>query len=235
MAAAHPMVRTPTPLARFLALWVAVCALAEFLGIGAAALWYGAVMVILGEPVALLQRAGVWLVATAAAIPEGIVLGGLQGLLLRRVFPTLDLKRWVLATVAVGAVGWGVGTFIPLFMLPDGPAGDGMDPPLSQLALFAAGFGIAAGVMFGVGQMLAFRPDVPRRTAWVWANIVGWAAGLPLIYVAAQLGADLTGWTARITAWMMGGLGAGLCIGLATAVAIRLMRGGVADARTQPV
>lgn len=218
------MMPAPTPAARFLALWIAVCALAEFLGIGAAALWYGAVMVILGEPAVLLQRAGVWLLATAAAIPEGIVLGGLQGLLLRRVFPALDLKRWVLATVAVGAVGWAIGSFIPLFMFPEGPTGDGVDPPLSQLALFAAGFGLVAGAMFGIGQMLAFPPETPRRSAWVWANIAGWAAGLPLIYVAAQLGADLTGWTARITAWMMGGLGAGLCIGLATAVAIRLMR-----------
>jgi hypothetical protein len=218
----------PAPAARFLALWVVVCALAEFIGIGAAALWYGAVMVIIGEPVALVQRTGVWLLATAAAIPEGVVLGGLQGLLLRRVFAGLDLRRWVLATVAVGAVGWAIGSFIPLFIFPEGPSGASFDPPLAEVALFAAMFGVVAGALFGIGQMMAFPRETPRRFAWVWANMAGWAAGLPLIYVAAQVGADLPGWTARITAWMMGGLGAGLCIGLATAVAIRLMREPVA-------
>jgi hypothetical protein len=223
---------TSGPDLRWLAGWVVICALAEWLGIGAAVLWYGAVLSAFGEPVALAPRIGVWLTASAAALPEAIVLGGLQAFWLRTIWPGLSAARWILATMAVGLIGWGVGAFIPLFMFPESggaaqsPAADptaAFDPSLGAIALFATLFGLAVGAVFGLGQALALPTGSRARRLWIIGNAAGWAVGLPLIYVAAHLASDLPGWGARIGLWMAGGLGAGLAVGAATAVVLRLM------------
>lgn len=202
-----------------------MCAVAEFLGIGAAALWYGVVNVVVGEPVPLLARAGAWLLMTLAAVPEGLVLGGLQAVGIRWFLPSVSMRRWIVATVAVGIVGWAIGTFIPLFVVGPAPGDVPVDEPgLAATALFAAVFGLAVGAIFGLAQYWALPGEARRRPLWVVANTAGWGLGLPCIYVAAQLGGDLDGWVPRIAAWALGGLGAGAALGGATGLALLRMR-----------
>lgn len=55
--------------------WALLCACAECLGIAAAALWYGRVVALFGEPSALAPGLSVWLLLTLSAVPEGLALG----------------------------------------------------------------------------------------------------------------------------------------------------------------
>jgi hypothetical protein len=207
--------------------WIALCAVAEFVGIGLAAAWYGGTMLWLGEPPALGARVGVWLLALLAAVPEGLVLGGLQAWGLKRHVPDLSARRFIAATVLVGLIGWGIGAFIPMFLFfePQADVGTAAEPGLAATTLFAAVFGGIAGALFGGFQALALPPSVQRRAPWVLANTVGWTVALPLIYVAAQWGADLpASWAVKWLLWAGSGLAAGACVGIATAWAIPKLR-----------
>lgn len=209
--------------------WIPLCGAAEFLGIAAAALWYGLIAVAFGEPSNIVLRSGVWLLMTAAAVPEGFVLGRLQAWGLSWFFPNIVWQRFVVATVVVGLLGWGVGTFIPLFLVGDGAEATQQEPSLFAVAAFASIFGALAGALFGAAQAWAVPTDWRGKLLWVAANVAGWAIALPLIYVAAQMGADLTSTTAKVLSWAAGGGAAGLVIGAATALAIQRMHPEVGD------
>ncbi len=211
---------------RWLLNWAFICALAEALGLLAAGIWYGTVMTLLGEPAQTAPRLGVWALASLAALPEGIVLGGIQAWWLHHLWPTLSVWRWIAATVAVGLVGWGFGTAMPLFLMPQGlEAGleDAAEPSLAALLGLAGLFGAAAGLLFGVVQALALPARAQPRRAWVLANVVGWAIGLPLIYAAAQLGSEAATPAGTLAWWMAGGAAGGLAIGLCTGLALTRM------------
>jgi hypothetical protein len=204
--------------------WIPLCAAAEFFGIAAAALWYGAVNVLIGEPEPLLARTGAWILMTLAAVPEGLVLGGLQAIGIGWFLAGISRRRWIAVTVAVGALGWGIGTFIPLFLVGQDIGSPPAEPGLLATALFSAAFGLAVGAIFGIAQFWALPPEARRKGLWILANAVGWGIGLPCIYVAAQLAGDLAGWAPRIALWALGGLGAGAALGTATGVALVGMR-----------
>ncbi len=201
--------------------WILWCAAAECLGIGAAALHYGAVLTLFGEPEPVAARVGVWLLLALAAVPEGLVLGGIQGWRLRQLWPDLSARAYVAATIAVGLVGWGTGSAIPLFLLPDGPAGDGAEPGLLATLAYAGLFGLGVGLLFGLFQAAALPRRLPARWRWIAGNMAGWGLGLPLIYAGASLGADLGGWGPRLAAWALGGAAAGLAVGAATGAAAK--------------
>jgi hypothetical protein len=205
-----------------LARWALLCACAECLGIAAAALWYGGVLTVFGQPAALAPRLGVWLLLTLSAVPEGLVLGSLQARELRRFVAGLSPRRWIVVTVLVGTLGWGVGGFVPLFVVPDAGASAGREPGLAAIAAYAAAFGGLIGAAFGAGQALALPRGGPSAGRWILGNALGWAAGLPAIYLAASLGADREGWLPRVLLWAGGGLAGGLCVGLGTGVALVL-------------
>lgn len=206
--------------------WILLCAFAECAGVALAALWYGAVAVGFGEPDDIVARIGVWLLLTAAAVPEGLVLGGLQATGLRWFLPELSLRRFVGATIAVGLIGWGIGSFIPLFVFHEPAGADAIEPSLMAVAGFAAVFGSAIGSVFGAFQAWALPVGAASRLRWVAANAVGWALALPLIYMAAQWAADSTGVAPKVLLWAAGGGAAGLTIGTATAVVIPALRRG---------
>lgn len=217
--------------------WVVLCALGEGLGIAAAVLWYGAVMLTLGEPEPLGARLAVWGLVALAAVPEALVLGGFQAWGLKPAVPDLRVGRWIAATVVPGLIGWGAGGFVPLFVAgpSDGPA-VAVEPPLAAILLYAAAFGALAGLLFGACQSLALPRGRRDRLAWIAANAAGWVVALPLIYLGATIGADTESLPLRVLAWAGGGLAAGAVIGLATLPAVRSFaraRGG-AVARTLP-
>lgn len=203
--------------------WIALCAMAEFLGIGAAALWYGGANVLLGEPQPIAARVGAWIVMTLAAVPEGLILGGLQAIGLRWFFRSVPVRRWIVATTAVGLIGWAIGTFIPLFVVAEHSPQTGPEPGLATTASFAALFGLAIGTVLGLAQALVL-PAGPRgKLALIIANSIGWAVALPMIYVAVQIGADFSALPLRLLAWVIGGLAGGIAIGFATASALRIL------------
>ena len=203
--------------------WVGLCAVAELLGIGSAAVWYGAINVWLGEPSVFILRLGAWFLMSLAAVPEGLVLGGLQAIGIRWFLPTTSTFRWITATMAVGFLGWGIGTAMPLFFVSEAELSNGPGPSLAAIAMFSAAFGVAVGAIFGLAQVWALPAQAKRRWIWVVCNAIGWGAGLPLIYIAAQIAADQSGWLSRALLWSLGGVGAGACVGLATGVGLKVL------------
>lgn len=200
--------------------WTGLCAVAELLGIASAAIWYGAMNVWVGEPKEIPLRIGAWLLMSLAAVPEGVVLGGLQAVGLRWFFNGVSTLRWVFTTICVGFLGWGIGTFIPLFIVDEAAMANGDEPGLATTAFFAAIFGMLVGLIFGGAQSSALPAEAKRKFLWVVGNAAGWALGLPLIYIGAQIAADQTGWAARIILWASGGVGAGASVGVFTGFAL---------------
>jgi hypothetical protein len=204
--------------------WVLLCALAEFLGIAAAALWYGAANVLFGEPAEFSARLAVWLVMSLAAVPEGLILGGLQATGIRWFIPKVSACKWILATVAVGFLGWAIGIAVPMFLYTVEGHKIEPQPNLTATAGFATAFGASVGAVFGLAQALVLPTDTQGKIQWTLANAVGWAIALPLIYAAAQLAAEYHGWPMRVAVWAIGGLAAGATIGVTTAGALYSMR-----------
>jgi hypothetical protein len=162
-----------------------------------------------------------------AAIPEGLILGGLQVIGVKVFIPAASARRWILATIFVGLLGWGIGTFIPMFIVTETPGAAAPDPTseLAGVMIFAAGFGLLIGAVFGAAQALGLPRGGGRRWSWTIANAVGWAVALPMIYGAANIATEVPRWAAKLAIWAAGGCVAGLLIGIVTGVALLLMKG----------
>jgi hypothetical protein len=166
--------------------WVAANSLAETVGLGVTA----AVAVALaalgaGHRPAWLLVALVGTVLAGAF--EGAVVGYAQWRVLRVPLPELAARPWVVATVVGALVAWTLGMLPTTLMGMGGEAG--AEPAISDAAqlLLAATLGLLAGPVLGVPQWLVLRRFVPRASWWIVANAVAWAAGMPLIFVAAGL------------------------------------------------
>ena len=163
-----------------------------------------------------------------AAVPEGVILGGLQAIGARMFVPDISARRWIVATIFVGFLGWGIGTFIPMFVITEVPVATDSDPSseLQGALLFAAVFGVLIGAVFGSAQSLALPRGKGRRLSWTVANAIGWAVALPMIYGAAQIATAYPGWAAKIAIWASGGAVAGILLGVMTGIALLRMRRG---------
>lgn len=208
---------------RLVALWVVVCAIAELSGIGLAAAWWIAMDRIDPAPATLALK---WLslgLKSLSGLVEGSILGTLQALVLRRVFPRLPVPRWVALTALVAVFGWAVGSAFPIFGQPPVTGAEPFDPPLGWTLLASGAMGVAVGAVFGAAQAIALRRAATGAGWWIAVNAAGWGLALPVIYAAAGLGpADpaLPGMLARALA---AGLVAGLILGAVTALGFRLI------------
>jgi len=210
------------PGGRLVLLWVVLCATAEAVGISVAVVWYALADVYFANPEGFANRVAAWLVMSAAALPEGLVLGGLQSTGIRWFLPTVRRVHWIAATTVVGLLGWAVGTWFPVFMPFEAQPGSAVvEPTVVQTVGFTVIFGACAGALIGGAQSFAM-PTVNSgggrslRVIWIVANSIGWAIGLPCIYLAASFGADLSNVAARVAVWSGGALLAGAAGGAAT-------------------
>ena len=204
---------------RLLIPWLLACGLGELLGLAVAAL---AMFLDLraGEPRDLGARLLVLGGMLGAGALEGAITGTLQWLVLRRAFRGLDGRAWVGATALVAVLGWAAGRSVPLFVAGDGGAA-ATEPPAAAILAFAAALGAGAGALFGLAQGWVLRGHARRWPAWIAANAIGWALGLPLTYLAGSLetqSAVLVG-----LAGGAAGLAMGLLVALATGVALLRM------------
>ncbi|WP_280369998.1 hypothetical protein [Nocardia wallacei] len=114
---------------------------------------------------------------TAAAIVlaggvEGVVLGRFQATVLRSAVPRLRTGRWVAATVAGVMVAWAMG-LIPMWF------GERIARwPNSVQVPFVVTAGLVMVFSVGVAQWNVLRHFTDRAELWIWANAVGWIAGL---------------------------------------------------------
>lgn len=201
--------------------WVITCALAELIEIGAAAAWWIAMDLIAPDPVSLSGKAAMLVLKSLSGLVEGTVLGVLQALVLRRVYPRLSLQAWVLLTASLAIFGWAVGSAIPMFAASgkNQPA----EPPLTLILAFASGFGLVIGALFGGVQALALRRAAYRSHWWVLVNAAAWATALPVIYFGASLPDETASTAQAVAAGLLSGVIAGMILGAVTGLAFRRM------------
>ncbi|SUD49423.1 Uncharacterised protein [Nocardia otitidiscaviarum] len=144
--------------------WFTTVTAGEFLGFVAPAV-AGALLL---DTAPALVVAGLLL----AAVVEGAVLGSFQSLVLRKWLRDFATGRWVRATVVGAVVAWTIGTVPVLY-------GDRITdwPPAVQAPVIAVG-ALVMVFAIGVAQWFVLRERTERAALWIWANAVGWIAGL---------------------------------------------------------
>jgi hypothetical protein len=186
---------------RLWARWVAANSLAETIGLGVTAA-VAVALAGLGADHRPTWLAVVLLGTVVAGGFEGAVVGYAQWRVLRVPLPELAARLWVVATVVGALVAWTLGMLPTTLMDMGGEAG--AEPAIGAAVqlLLAAALGLLAGPVLGVPQWLVLRRFVPRASWWIVANAVAWAAGMPVIFVAAgSLPAEPT--TATIVATVL--------------------------------
>lgn len=209
------------PSRRDYGLWVVICALAELIGIAAGAAWWIAMDQIAPAPLTLAGKVTMLALKSLSGLLEGTVLGLLQAIVLRRLYPRLPMPGWVVLTVLLAIFGWAVGSAIPIF----GGSGNGElpEPPLPLMLSFAALFGLLVGALFGGVQAFALRRAARHSGWWIPFNAAGWAAALPVIYFGASLPNESASSVQAVVAGLLSGAVAGLILGIVTGFAFERM------------
>lgn len=168
--------------------WVAANALAELLGLGATFALDILILARVAEVRSILASLlGIVAIAATGAV-EGVVVGLLQWSVLRRPFPAIARRAWLLATVIGAMVAWFLGS-LPSTLMDMGGQANGapaQEPPQALVLLLAVGMGLFLGVVLGYPQWRVLRRAV--RGAWLWipANAFAWALGMPAIFAAVD-------------------------------------------------
>lgn len=120
---------------------------------------------------------------------EGAIVGVAQWLVLRRLLPSLRAKSWIAATVTGAVVAWMLGR-IPSALADWESVSGGVGQPapsLSMIVGLSAAAGAALGLILGVAQWFVLREHVRHANLWIAANALAWAAGIPIIFLAAGI------------------------------------------------
>ena len=169
--------------------WIAANSLAELLGLGVTFALDILLFTRLPEPTRLVPALGLILLTTATGAVEGTVVGLLQWSVLRAPFPQVTRRAWLLATLAGALVAWFLGSLpSTLIGLGGDPSGaTAQEPETWLMMLLAAGMGLVLGLILALPQWHVLRRHAGRAWAWLPANAVAWAFGMPVIFAAVDL------------------------------------------------
>jgi hypothetical protein len=195
-----------------LARWTAFCAIAEAIGMTAAATAAKVSQALVGEPGNGHEAAVVPSLVVCGGLVEGVALGGLQAAGLGRLIPGLNRRRWLLATTAVAGLGWAAASAPAALSGAD----DGSVPPLVLVLGGALAMGAVMGAVLGAVQAKGLSGHVRHPWRWVGANAAAWAPAMAVIFLGATApGADWSGPTVAALGTVTG-LAAGTVLGLVT-------------------
>jgi len=162
---------------------------AETVGLGSTFGIGVALFAYLQAPGFLLALATAGVAILAGTLIEGTVVGTAQWLVLRRPFPSMRWRAWVLATATGAFVAWTLG-MLPSTLMGAGSGAAGSTPAEPSGAVvysLALLMGLVAGTILGTPQWLVLRRYVPRASfLWVPANALAWAPGMVLAFYAAD-------------------------------------------------
>ena len=188
--------------------WIVSCAMAEAVGMTAAAGAARSATGLTQHEVAHATALGLLLVVLGGLV-EGTALGWLQARALSEVLGRAGRLRWLAVTVLVAGVGWAAAS------APAALAGDdgGAQPPLLLVLAGAAALGAAMGAVLGAAQAWALRHRVRHPWRWVAGSAAGWTAAMPVIFVGATGVGATWPWWLVVPAGTVTGLVAGSVLG----------------------
>jgi hypothetical protein len=130
-----------------------------------------------------------------------------------------DESSKVAVFTALGAaIAWLLGGATSLVFASEPSSSVTIEPSIIQITLLAALMGVVLGALFGFFQWIEFRKHTPDAGKWVLANLLGWAAGLSIIFIGASLLSSEAGLAVMITTGAVSGLLAGLSVGAITGI-----------------
>jgi hypothetical protein len=191
--------------------WVVACAVAETVGMTAAAAAARTATTLEDRGVANAAAWGLTVVVVGGVV-EGAALGWLQARALEGFLDVSARRRWGLLTVLVAGLGWALAS-APAIVAGDS-AGD--QPPLGLVLLGALALGGVMGVVLGAAQASALRGRVRHPRTWVAGSAVGWAAAMPVIFLGATGASATWPWPLVVLTGSVTGLVAGAVLGLVT-------------------
>lgn len=146
------------------------------------------------------------------------ILGTLQWKVLKVKFKEIPYNKWVGFTILVAMIGWFIGTVSSLFLIQVEEIPDEflIEPTIYQTLLYATGLGALLGAMFGYFQWLVFRQYALHTFKWIWANALGWAIAMAIIFYFATLPISSTPTSTILLYGGIGGVLAGLSVGAIT-------------------
>ena len=169
--------------------WVVANGLGELVGLGGVGL-LAAVLV----PVVRRALAGGAAAEVATAVLM-VVLGAVEGWVVghaqaRALASTgVDGSAWVRATMVGAMLAWALG-MVPSTVMAlrggTGAGGTGEGPPPGLRLVLAAALGLVAGPVLAVVQAQVLRHSARKPARWLLANALGWAVGMPLVFVAVR-------------------------------------------------
>jgi hypothetical protein len=169
--------------------WVLANALSELLGLGLTFAAIGLAFSGLEDQPGIGGVLASFAVAVASGAIEATLVGLAQWWAMRPWFPAIARAQWWRATLIGALVAYGLG-YLPstLMSLGEQPAeAPPVEPPQAMVLLLAAGLGALAGTVLSFAQWLALRRRVPRAGLWIPANMLAWAAGMPIIFWAMDV------------------------------------------------
>ena len=201
--------------------WTVLCAVAEAIGMTAAATAAKLSQTVVGEPATSGQAAASLSLVVAGGLIEGAALGALQAAGLVRALPGLSKRPWLLVTTAVAGLGWAAAS-APAAL---SGAGDGSAPPLLLVLAGASLLGALMGALLGAAQASVLRGHVRHPWRWIGTSAVAWAPAMAVIFLGATApGADWSGPTVAALGAVTG-LGAGGVLGLVSGSLMQALDG----------
>ena len=194
--------------------WIIANALSELAGLGATFATIG----LLFSRIDTTQTTGI-LLSFAIAVLSGVIEATLVSLAqwwaMHPWFLIIKRFAWWRATLAGALLGYVLG-YLPSTLMNMGEAATQTtqaEPPEWVTLLLAAGLGAVAGAVLSFAQWLVLRSKVKRAGLWIPANMLAWAAGMPVIFLGMDLAFKMTeAWQSVL---IIGGaiLAAGIIVG----------------------
>jgi hypothetical protein len=145
--------------------WVLANYLAETVGLGAAFGISAILFPYLSAPGIFAALATVAIAVLAGTLIEGTVVGTAQWLVLRRPFPAMRWRAWVLATALGAFIAWTSGMLPGTLMSAGSETGSSVpssEPSEAMVYGLAALMGLVVGTILGTPQWLVLRRHVRR-------------------------------------------------------------------------
>ncbi len=168
--------------------WTAANTLSEAVGLGGTFALIG-----LLTPLVEGQQAGgillAFLISVASGVVEATVVGLAQWWAMHPWFQDIRAIDWWRGTLYGALIAYVLG-YLPSTLMQVAETSTGApaaEPPQWMTLLLATGLGIAAGAVLSLFQWLVLRRVSGRAGLWIPANMLAWACGMPLIFLAVDI------------------------------------------------